>query len=97
MAIFFIPHVFLFTRGQSVLNNRVCIFILEFSIVPRFDEQERFCFGPWPAKVGSIQFLPAARRSGRLDGVDPKPVGEVPERLQRLLVWFVVVFHVVPV
>lgn len=47
--------------------------------------------------MGSIQFLPAARRSGRLDGVDPKPVGEVPERLQRLLVWFVVVFHVVPV
>ena len=36
---------------------------------------------------------PAARRRSSLDGVDPKADGDVPERLDGLLVWFVVVLH----
>lgn len=38
-------------------------------------------------------FLPAARCGRRLDGVDPEPGGDVLERLQGLLVRFVVVLH----
>lgn len=40
-----------------------------------------------------LRLLPAARCSCRLDGVDPKPAGDVPERLHSLLVWFMVVLH----
>lgn len=43
---------------------------------------------PW-----SVRRLPAARCGGRLDGVDPEPGGDVPQRLHSLLVRFVVVLH----
>lgn len=52
-----------------------------------------------PRPVRSLQFthrtprLPAARCGCRLDGVDPQPGGDVAQRLQRLLVGFVVVLH----
>lgn len=36
---------------------------------------------------------PAARRSCCLDGVDSQAVGDVPQRLHCLLVWFVVILH----
>lgn len=41
----------------------------------------------------SSPVLPAARCGCRLDGVDPEAGGDVPERLQSLLVRFVVVLH----
>lgn len=41
----------------------------------------------------SSRVLPAARCGCRLNGVDPEPGGDVLERLQSLLVRFVVVLH----
>lgn len=41
----------------------------------------------------SSPLLPAARCGCRLDGVDPEPGSDVLERLQSLLVRFVVVLH----
>lgn len=41
----------------------------------------------------SSAVLPAARCGCRLDGVDAEPGGDVLERLQSLLVRFVVVLH----
>lgn len=40
-----------------------------------------------------LTILPAARCSCRLDGVDPEAGGDVPERLHRLLVRFMIVLH----
>lgn len=40
-----------------------------------------------------VWVLPAARCGGSLDAVDSEAVGDVPERLHRLLVGFVVVLH----
>lgn len=48
-----------------------------------------------PRLLPSSPFLPAARCGCRLDGVDPEPSGDVLERLQGLLVRFVVVLHLV--
>lgn len=48
---------------------------------------------PCATALPSSPVLPAARCGCRLDGVDPEPGGDVLERLQSLLVRFVVVLH----